>query len=107
MCDSWRDNFSSFYSDVGDPPSDYHSLDRIDNDDGYHKDNVRWSTQLEQVGNRRVSIRIDFEGRNKTLKELCDLLSINYFKAYDLIVRKKIKVDIAVKILTGSKETSN
>jgi len=52
VCERWRD-FAAFLSDVGEPPTPQHSLDRIDNNRGYEPDNVRWATPLEQRHNRR------------------------------------------------------
>ena len=49
---SW-DSYLNFINDMGRRPSPSHSLDRIDNDKGYCKDNCRWATVVEQLLNRR------------------------------------------------------
>lgn len=41
---SWKDDFSTFLSDVGDAPSDEHSLTRKNNQIPYSKNNVHWFT---------------------------------------------------------------
>lgn len=53
-CEEWS-NFENFYKDMGDRPSLKHSLDRIDNNKGYNKENCRWATQSQQSINKRVS----------------------------------------------------
>ena len=53
VCEEWRRSFVAFYSDMGDPPTDSHTIDRINNDDGYHKGNCRWATRQEQQKNKR------------------------------------------------------
>ena len=50
---AWED-FSVFFSDMGLRPEGK-TLDRIDNDKGYCKDNCRWATATEQVLNRGQS----------------------------------------------------
>ena len=46
--------FEAFNADVPDPPpGPGWSIDRIDNDKGYYKSNVRWATASEQQQNTR------------------------------------------------------
>ncbi len=46
--------FALFFADMGPCPGDGLSLDRIDNNAGYSKANVRWATDSEQAQNRRT-----------------------------------------------------
>jgi hypothetical protein len=48
----WQDPII-FLSDMGLKPSAEHTLGRINNDDGYSKENCRWETLTEQNRNRR------------------------------------------------------
>lgn len=58
ICDEWHDSIEAFFRDVGHPPSDAHTLDRIDNFKGYEPGNVRWATTTEQARNRRNCVEI-------------------------------------------------
>lgn len=62
VCDEWRNDFSAFFRDVGERPSDRHSIDRIDNNDGYHKNNCRWATAHQQTRNRSTNIIVEING---------------------------------------------
>lgn len=104
MSDSWRNDFNAFSNDVGEPPSPSHSLDRIDNDKGYCKENVRWATDKMQVNNRRNSIWVKHNG-DSPLSGECERLGVNYYRAYDMIVRRKIDPTTAFEMLKNSKET--
>lgn len=51
---SW-DDFSVFLSDMGEKPNLDYSIERIDKDGNYCKENCRWAVHLEQVRNRGKS----------------------------------------------------
>ncbi len=53
VCDRWLESFEIFYEDMGDKPSDNHSLDRIDVDGNYEPSNCKWSDRTEQCYNQR------------------------------------------------------
>src|SRR5688572_1683194 len=54
VCARW-DDYENFLSDMGEPPSKGHSLDRINNNGNYEPSNCRWATKSEQQGNQRRS----------------------------------------------------
>lgn len=62
VCDRWRNSFDDFIADMGYPPAEGMSLDRINNDGNYEPGNVRWATSMEQNRNSRSGMR-DLSGR--------------------------------------------
>lgn len=73
---SWRD-FEAFYAELGDRPSDKHSLDRVDNSKGYGPGNCRWATAQEQSNNTSRNVKVSHRGILYTYAELARLTGID------------------------------
>jgi len=54
VCSDWME-FNGFYKDMGNKPENM-SLDRIDNNKGYSKENCKWSNIEDQNNNRHNSL---------------------------------------------------
>ena len=64
VCDRWLNSFEHFLEDMGECPEGL-SIDRIDNNGNYCKENCRWSTITEQAHNRRNNVQLTFNGETK------------------------------------------
>ena len=60
VCSEWqgKKGFENFYKDMGDRPEEK-SIDRINNNKGYYKENCRWATWKQQANNRRNIKRLN------------------------------------------------
>jgi len=65
----WED-FEAFLSDMGEKPTPKHTIERINNDGDYTKQNCYWATRLEQAQNQTHSARIEYRGVEHTFMEL-------------------------------------
>lgn len=75
ICDKWLE-FGGFYQDMGGTYVIGLTLDRIDNDGNYSKENCRWATVKEQANNRRSCKNISFHGMTKTLTQWAEYLGV-------------------------------
>jgi hypothetical protein len=66
VCERWR-SFEAFYLDMGNRPSQLHSIERINNDGNYEPGNCRWATRAEQNRNTRRTVRLTHDGRTLPL----------------------------------------
>ncbi len=71
VCEQWRNSFEIFYDDMGQRPTKYHQIDRIDNDMGYEPANCEWVTSKVNNSHKSNSVVTkEFIAYVKTLKDL-------------------------------------
>lgn len=68
VCPEWLD-FRNFIKDIGNRPGIDYSIERIDVNKGYYKENCKWATAKEQANNKRIpdvsSREIIFDNQNR------------------------------------------
>lgn len=94
ICERWK-LFSSFLEDMGARPNGT-SLDRINNDDGYYKENCRWADKSAQSNNRRSNIFYSVFGEELTLAEAAKKYGIAYNTLHARVVRFGWNTEVAV-----------
>lgn len=57
VCDKWL-KFEGFFEDMGLKPGKEYSIDRINNDLGYYKENCRWATRKTQDNNKSDNVAV-------------------------------------------------
>lgn len=86
MCPAWSESFEQFIKDMGRRPQGL-TLDRIDFNKGYSKENCRWATQKEQQNNKRTNTIMTYKGKRLNLKQWSELTGIRY----DTVVNRYTK----------------
>jgi hypothetical protein len=76
VCARWRESFENFFADMGERPSQRHTLDRIDNDGPYSPENCRWATHSEQARNRRSTRRLTHQGTTQSVTDWSEQVGI-------------------------------
>lgn len=93
VCDEWK-TFEKFYTDMGDKRG--LTLERIDNELGYSKENCKWATCKEQANNRRACVVLEFQGMKKNITQWSEELGVSRRKIYDRLRRGNWSIEKAL-----------
>lgn len=77
VCQKWH-NFEGFFADMGRPPTDKHSIDRIDTTKGYSPDNCRWADRRQQSINKTCSVWFRLGVDVLHISELCNRFNLSH-----------------------------
>jgi len=67
--DPYWEKFDNFRRDMFSTWKQELTIDRIDNNKGYSKENCRWATRMEQSNNTRKTIHITYKDITATISE--------------------------------------
>ena len=101
VCPEW-DEFENFYADMGPKPPGK-TLDRIDNNAGYSKENCEWRTVAEQCRNKRGNVWVTVNGERMILVDALKSLGTNigaihyYIKSRNLTHQEALDLWLARK----------
>lgn len=76
ICPEWADSYERFLADMGECPSDKHSIERNNVNGDYEPLNCRWATAIEQANNTRRTRFIEVDGEKVPLSQLARTLGV-------------------------------
>ena len=85
--------YEYFIVDMGYRESSYYTLERVDNDKGYSKENCIWAMRDKQSLNRRNTVKVLYKGDSVYVKDLASLWGISYSGAIKRIKKSCSKID--------------
>lgn len=91
VCEQWSNSFENFLSDMGNRPSQKHSIERLDNDGPYSPDNCVWAVQKIQTRNQRRTRRLTYRGRTQSMADWAEELGISY-----TMIRQRLRLGWSV-----------
>lgn len=94
VCDEWINDFQNFLDDMG-IPEEGMTLDRIDNNLGYFKENCRWATRKQQACNTRQNKLITYKDETLNITQWAKKLGVPR-NTFDERLRRGWSVDEAI-----------
>lgn len=84
ISDAWL-VFTQFLADMGNKPDPTYSLDRIDNNKGYCKENCRWASRLQQSNNTRRNRNVTMSGKTQSVSMWKAELGVSWRRVLKLV----------------------
>lgn len=85
VCDLWKNSFENFYRDMG--GSKGLTIDRIDVNGNYEKNNCRWVDEKIQARNRRNNLNFTYKEETICMSELCSKINMPISTFFNRIKR--------------------
>lgn len=95
VSNEWLNSFETFLNDMGECPKKF-TIDRINNELGYSKENCKWVSQKEQIRNRRNTLIVTYNNETKPLAQFCEELGLVYDTILNRIKRLNWKIEDAL-----------
>lgn len=97
VCDRWHkfenfrdDMYESYLSHVNEFGEKNTSIDRIDNNGNYCKENCRWATRKEQNNNTRKNVYVKYKDRVVTMAEYSRITGNKYYVVQSMVRSGKL-----------------
>lgn len=100
VCQEWMDSFETFRNDMGDPPTDAHTIERRDGNLGYSPENCHWATMEEQANNRSTNVILTLGETSMTQAQWARKLGIN-----EHTIRRRIQRGLPMSKVLQAKKT--
>lgn len=97
----WQ-SYYAFLEDMGERPEGM-TLDRIDSNKGYFKENCRWATPSQQQANRRNCMHLTYKGITQTSAEWSRSLGLTKAAVWQRIVKYGWTVEQALTLPKGAR----
>ena len=92
--------FKNFYEDMGEPTFNGATIDRIDNNGDYCKNNCKWSSRSENARNKENTVFIEWNGERVKLIEFAERMGVKY-ELFRSRIKKGWSVEDALKNCRG------
>lgn len=108
VCKRWYNKnskgFQNFLDDMGKCPGKGYSIDRIDNNKGYYKENCKWSTSKEQNRNTRFNRLITYNGKTQCLSAWAEEYNMSHQTLASRLDKLKWSIEKALMTPVGKRE---
>lgn len=103
ISDDWN-TLNGFLNDMSDGFKIGLTLDRIDYNKGYSKENCRWITMKEQANNTSWNKILIYKGEEKTLSQIADIENVKYYLLQKKISKLGMNIEEAIKSIKEYKQ---